>query len=102
MRRGVCGVFAGTPLAMVCISEPGLALRAAADRIRDLYSLTPAETRLGVALLNGSSPREIAVVLGISFQTVRNQLQTLYGKTQTNRQSALVLLLADAMHPEPE
>lgn len=64
--------------------------------MRHRYGLTPAETRLAVALLNGSSPREVAAALGDSFQTVRNQRQVLYGKTHTNRQSALVLLLAHA------
>jgi len=101
LPRRADGVFADAPLAMIWITDPNIVPRGVADRIRDLYGLTPAETRLGVALLDGSSPREVAAALGIGFQTVRNQLQALYGKTQTNRQSALVLLLANAGRTTP-
>lgn len=94
LRGGDDGVFATAPLAMVVIKDPVAAHDAVADRIRELYSLTPAETRVALALLDGCSPREAAARLGVTFQTVRNQLQALYDKTATGRQSALVLLLA--------
>lgn len=81
---------------MVTVSDPDAAAQVSGERLRALYGLTPAETRLAVALLDGSSPREVAASLGLRFQTVRNQLQQLYEKTHTSRQSALVLLLANA------
>jgi len=96
LRGGEQGVFASVPLAMVAITDPDATLTAAADRIRTLYGLTPAETNVAIALLNGCSPREASTRLGVSFQTVRNQLQAIYDKTATNRQSALVLVLAKA------
>ena len=96
LRSGDQGVFATVPLAMVAISDPDAMRTTAADRIRAIHGLTPAETRVAMALLDGCSPREASVRLGVSFQTVRNQLQALYDKTATSRQSALVLLLAKA------
>ncbi len=95
LRQGPHNVFTATPLAMVSISDPDAAAQVSSERLRTLYGLTPAETRLAVALLDGSSPREVADALGVRFQTVRNQLQQLYEKTHTSRQSALVLLLAN-------
>lgn len=96
LRGGDDGVFATAPLAMVAVKDPVAARDLTADRIRALYGLTPAETRVALALLDGCSPREASARLGVSFQTVRNQLQALYEKTATSRQSALVLLLAQA------
>lgn len=94
LRGGDSGVFDTAPLAMIAVKDPAAVQDATAERIRAQYGLTPAETRVALALLDGCSPREAAARLGVSFQTVRNQLQALYDKTATGRQSALVLLLA--------
>ena len=67
-----------------------------ADRLRDLFDLTPAEAELARCLLAGRTLREIAGASGRSVNTVRNHLAHLMGKTHTNRQSELVPLLAEA------
>lgn len=94
LRGGDQGVFGTARLAMIALKDTAAAQEATAARIRALYGLTPAEARVAMALLDGCSPREAATRLGVTFQTVRNQLQALYDKTATSRQSALVLLLA--------
>ena len=61
------------------------------------YGLTPAETRLATHLLDGGTTESYAAHRGISRHTVRNQLRSIYAKTDTNRQvSLLQLLLRDS------
>jgi DNA-binding CsgD family transcriptional regulator/PAS domain-containing protein len=58
------------------------------------FGLTPAETRLVVALTDGLSLTEAAERLAISRGTARNRLQAVYDKTGVaRRQSALMGLL---------
>lgn len=93
LRGGDHGVFATEALAMVTIKDPDASRDAAGERLQSHYGLTPAETRVALALLDGLRPRDAASQLGVSVQTVRNQLQSLYEKTATSRQAELVLLL---------
>jgi DNA-binding CsgD family transcriptional regulator/uncharacterized protein YhfF len=63
----------------------------------DLYSrafrLTPAEARLAVHLASGASLTEAADEFGVSHNTVRAQLRSIFDKTDTHRQGELVRLL---------
>lgn len=95
---GISDVFAGGPRAIIVLSTPTAACHPI-DGLKALYGLTNAEARVAMAIAGGSSPREIAETLGLSFHTVRNQLQRIYGKTETGRQSELVLLLARLGNP---
>ena len=61
------------------------------------YGLTTAETRLALELAAGHALRDAARHLGIRVNTARVQLRSIFAKTATNRQAALVrLLLANA------
>jgi DNA-binding CsgD family transcriptional regulator len=62
--------------------------------LRDVLGLTPAETRLAQALFQGTSLQEAAVQFDLSPNTLRAQLSSIFGKTQTNRQAELIALLA--------
>jgi len=65
--------------------------------IGDLYELTPAETRVLVAIVEiGGVPR-VASFLGISETTVKTHLGHLFRKTGTKRQADLVKLVARFM-----
>ncbi len=55
-----------------------------------LYGLTARETDLAVLLAKGQDLRTAAVTLGISYQTVRSHLRSVFAKTDTHRQSDLV------------
>jgi len=57
------------------------------------FNLTPAEVRVCRLLGEGLSPKEIASALGIQYETVRKQLQAIYRKTNTDRQSELMRLM---------
>jgi DNA-binding CsgD family transcriptional regulator/PAS domain-containing protein len=58
------------------------------------YQLTPAETRVALGIVSGSSPRQIAAASCVSLNTVRNQLQHVYDKTGARRQTELAHLLS--------
>jgi DNA-binding CsgD family transcriptional regulator len=58
------------------------------------FGLTPSESRLGVLIGTGISIEEAADRLGLSRETVRNELKAIFGKTETHRQGELVALLA--------
>lgn len=64
------------------------------ETLRQLFGLTSAEARLAVHLAQGRTTDEIAAILRVCPTTVRSQLAAVFAKTQTNRQAALVALLA--------
>lgn len=65
------------------------------------FGLTPAESRLARHLLNGGTTRTYAQEWELSFHTVRNQLRSIYSKTNTNRQVSLLQLLLRASGKNP-
>lgn len=62
--------------------------------LHDVLGLTPAEARLAQALFEGASLKEIARRFEVSPNTLRAQLSSIFGKTQTGRQADLIALLA--------
>jgi DNA-binding CsgD family transcriptional regulator len=63
-------------------------------RLIQSFRLTPAEARLASIVAEGISPDEAAERLGVSRETVRNQLKSIFAKTNTRRQAELAALLA--------
>ncbi len=64
-----------------------------------LFDLTPAEARLLVALVEGMALDETAKSFGVSKNTLRNQLNQVFRKTETNKQSELVRLVLSSPAP---
>jgi DNA-binding CsgD family transcriptional regulator len=81
------------PTVLLLLSDTARSTRASADLLRDLFGLTPAETRLAIRLGGGMSLTDAAAELGVAKATVRSQLNAVFQKTQTNRQGELVQLL---------
>ena len=79
--------------ATVILRDPARRLRLAAPDLEQLFDLSPAEARLAQLLADGLSMEEAALQLGVSRNTVRSQLQSVFAKTGTNRQGDLVRLL---------
>ncbi|MDR6678918.1 helix-turn-helix transcriptional regulator [Pseudomonas oryzihabitans] len=77
------------PLVLLTLSERPLDH----ERARDLFKLTPAETRLALLLMEGLTPEACAIRLKVSITTIRSQLRALLRKTETERQAELVALL---------
>ncbi|MGB6177118.1 MAG: helix-turn-helix transcriptional regulator [Methylocella sp.] len=57
------------------------------------FRLTPSEAKLACVIARGASPDIAARELKISRETARNQLKSVFAKTDTHRQSELVALL---------
>jgi DNA-binding CsgD family transcriptional regulator len=57
------------------------------------FHLTPAEAKLACIIARGAPPQVAARELNISRETARNQLKSVFVKTDTHRQSELVALL---------
>lgn len=64
-----------------------------ASKLQVIWEFTHAECRLARLLLHGLSLEEAASHLGVSKNTVRSQIRSMYEKTGTHRQGQLVALL---------
>jgi DNA-binding CsgD family transcriptional regulator len=73
------------------VSDPAADSNVDLRPIARLYGLTGAETRLLDALVKGQRTRDYAKLAGITLNTVKGHLNQLFRKTQTSRQSQLVL-----------
>ncbi len=62
-----------------------------------LYGISRAEVALVAALLDGASITEAAAALGISENTARAQLRSVFGKTGTHRQPELTRLVLTSL-----
>lgn len=62
---------------------------------RETFGLTPAEARLAALLKDGLSLKEAAAELGISVNTARNQVRSVFEKLGVNRQSDLIRHLTE-------
>ena len=64
-----------------------------------VYGLTPAECRVALLLSDGRAPQEIAKMVGVTQNTVRSQIKSIFSKTGDGRQGELIQLLF--RHSEP-
>lgn len=83
-------IFGGPPGVLVCITGLNAGTSPTQAGLRRMFSLTPAESRVAIALFEGLRPSEIAARFGVSIRTVRVQLNAIFGKTNTRRQAELV------------
>jgi DNA-binding CsgD family transcriptional regulator len=65
-----------------------------ASLLQQLFELTSAEARLASGLVKGLDLHEIAEQHGVSVETLRVQLKSIFAKTHTKRQPQLVAMLA--------
>jgi DNA-binding CsgD family transcriptional regulator len=79
--------------ALVQINDPSAIPRSRGAVLRALYGLTPSESRLADALLEGLEVREAADRLGITVESARFNLKRILAKTDTHRQAELMRLI---------
>lgn len=84
---------AAVPAAVLRIVDAHPDLRLT-DQHGDLFDLSRREIQVAQAMLDGHSVDSMCALLGISRNTGKVHLQSLFRKTSTNRQSELVHLLA--------
>lgn len=85
IERGLCA------LERIADNLEAIRDRAVMDRLRDRYGIGRAEARVGMLLCEGKTRTEIAKTLNVAENTVKNQLNSMFGKTGTKRQAELVL-----------
>jgi DNA-binding CsgD family transcriptional regulator len=83
------------PLALVLLREfdPLHSAQPQPQLMRQLFDLTPAESKVALALCQGDTPTQIAERLGVAISTVRSHLKIIFSKTGATRQADLVRLL---------
>jgi DNA-binding NarL/FixJ family response regulator len=69
-----------------CVSEGELA---------ELYGLSPAESRVAIALAQGKKLTALATEFGVQITILRTQLSSILKKCEVERQSDLVRLISN-------
>lgn len=82
------------PLAAVFVAETGCNQTPSLELVRAVYGLTPAETRLLLALVNGERTTDYAEKIGVSTNTVHTQMKSLFVKVDCHRQVELMHKIA--------
>ncbi|HEX8215974.1 MAG TPA: helix-turn-helix transcriptional regulator, partial [Allosphingosinicella sp.] len=84
------------PGAVLFISDSQACTRPSQERLELVYGLTPAEARLTALVVDGLDTASAARALGVSANTVKYHLKTVFGKVGVRRQAELVRrVLAD-------
>lgn len=93
LRRQALDIFTGAHCLLIV--TPVLAPDAPlTEMLNGLFDLTPAEARLAKALASGATLATTAASFGVSPQTLKTQLKSVFEKTGVSRQADLVRLLA--------
>ncbi len=81
------------PLAMILVADPDA--RAPSERdLAEFFGLSPAESRLAMALLAGNVLHDIAAASGVRITTARTQLSCILRKVGVTRQAELIRVLS--------
>jgi DNA-binding CsgD family transcriptional regulator len=80
-------------VAMAFVRTLGSCTAPSYDLLHNLLKLTVAETRLAALLMQGNTLDQAAALLCVSRNTLRTQLQGIFAKTDTHRQSDLLRVL---------
>jgi len=89
----VSGSFGLRPLVLLLFYHPSSAPPLDSSLLIAAFNLSPAEARICRLLADGMALKEIANQIGVQHETIRKQLQAIYRKTATNRQSDLMRLM---------
>jgi DNA-binding CsgD family transcriptional regulator/PAS domain-containing protein len=79
--------------AIVFISAPEYHPVSESSMLQDLLDLTPAEARLTAALVSGKTIKRFAEEAGVTLNTARTHLKSVFSKTGVSRQADLVRLV---------
>jgi DNA-binding CsgD family transcriptional regulator/PAS domain-containing protein len=102
VRRGSPHRMAQKAVAAIFIATAGQAPVPAMDAIAALFGLTPTEKNIAAQLAKGRKTSEIANANGVSENTVRTHVASLFDKTGTNDQRDLIILMKDLAPPVRE
>jgi DNA-binding CsgD family transcriptional regulator len=86
----------GGPELVLLLQGPVRDCSPSQSRLIEVFGITPAEARLVARLVDGLTLTAAAEALGVSRNTARTQLSSIFTKTGVNRQMQLVKLVSDA------
>jgi len=95
--REFSSIFSQRPAAVLFISDLDRNLELPSDLLQRCYGLTPAEARLATLLLEGHSLKETADRCGVTHNTAKSQLKSVFLKTQVQRQGQLIRLILNTV-----
>jgi DNA-binding CsgD family transcriptional regulator/PAS domain-containing protein len=90
-----------SPYLMVFIRSPQQKTAVSVDSLINLYQLTLTEAKLTSVLVEGKSINEISAELGITRNTARAHLRSIFLKTGVTRQAMLVSLVLKSLAASP-
>lgn len=85
------------PTAAIFVSDPHQPRQAPSDILIDLFGFTPAESKLALRLVNGLTLDEASEELGISRNTAKSHLSSVFSKTGVARQTQLIQLILNSV-----
>lgn len=85
------------PTVAIFIHNPDYKSAPPVEILRMLFNFTPAEASFAKLLAEGLSLDEAGEQLGISKNTVKSRLRSIFAKTGASRQSSLIRMLLDTM-----
>jgi DNA-binding CsgD family transcriptional regulator len=86
----------GPAVAVVFVTDPDQVVIPDAAALRVLFGLTPAEAKVTRLVAQGATLAEAAARLGVTRETIRTRMKTIFEKTDTHRQAELVRLVVNA------
>jgi DNA-binding CsgD family transcriptional regulator len=91
----IAGVAPGEPrpAAILLIDDPVRRRRQQADALQKNFGFTPAEAKLALEMLKGDGRAAAAGRCGISINTARTQLSSIFEKARVTRQAELIKVL---------
>jgi DNA-binding CsgD family transcriptional regulator len=95
---------ANEPIATVCmlLVDPEREVLPPIESLKAFYGLTHAEAGLVIGLLRGERLEDYAERRRITLNTARSHLNSVFAKTDTHRQSALIRLLSSIPQPRQD
>lgn len=87
------GSGSDAPCAIAFITDNAEPIKLDGELLQNTYGLTPAEVRLAGMMAECLTVEESAQRLGVSVNTVKTQLQSIYAKTNTNSRTKLMKLI---------
>jgi DNA-binding CsgD family transcriptional regulator len=84
---------------LLLVTRTDRTAKVSADLLRPAFGLSVSEALLAEALVAGSTLAEYGAEKGLSRNTLRNQLASIFDKTGTNRQAELVARLLAVVGP---
>lgn len=75
------------------LCDPDTSFHLPAEALRSLYDMTPTEASVAMGLVNGLSTMQISEQHGVSLETIRSQLKSIYLKMGVNKQQDVIRTL---------